>query len=288
MILATTRPGDVILDPFFGVGTTGAVAKRLGRRSSASSRTPATSRWPAAADREGDRRPRRTSWRSPAPRRTSRGCRSARSSRPACCIRATRSGARAASTQAKVRADGSLVHGRPHRLDPQDGRHGRSPRRPATAGPTGTSAPTRAWPRSTCCGPRCGRRWRLSGRRSGRALLAPPSGKRSACASRSSRGVQIAPSASSLGAEDLQSQGEVGEDVLDRAGARQAAVDRRGGDGLGVVTRARRASRWSAGQHAAEQALRRAPHEGDRSPRGQHDRPRRGGAGRSAFGARRG
>ena len=32
VILATTRPGDVILDPFFGVGTTGAAAKRLGRR----------------------------------------------------------------------------------------------------------------------------------------------------------------------------------------------------------------------------------------------------------------
>jgi modification methylase len=32
VILATTNPGDVILDPFFGTGTTGAVAKRLGRR----------------------------------------------------------------------------------------------------------------------------------------------------------------------------------------------------------------------------------------------------------------
>jgi modification methylase len=32
VILATTRPGDVILDPFFGTGTTGSVAKRLGRR----------------------------------------------------------------------------------------------------------------------------------------------------------------------------------------------------------------------------------------------------------------
>jgi modification methylase len=31
IILATTRPGDVILDPFFGTGTTGAVAQRLGR-----------------------------------------------------------------------------------------------------------------------------------------------------------------------------------------------------------------------------------------------------------------
>jgi modification methylase len=32
VILATTRPGDIVLDPFFGTGTTGAVAKRLGRR----------------------------------------------------------------------------------------------------------------------------------------------------------------------------------------------------------------------------------------------------------------
>jgi modification methylase len=32
VILASTRAGDVILDPFFGVGTTGAVARRLGRR----------------------------------------------------------------------------------------------------------------------------------------------------------------------------------------------------------------------------------------------------------------
>ncbi len=32
VILASTKPGDVILDPFFGTGTTGAAAKRLGRR----------------------------------------------------------------------------------------------------------------------------------------------------------------------------------------------------------------------------------------------------------------
>ena len=31
VIVGTTNPGDVILDPFFGTGTTGAVAKRLGR-----------------------------------------------------------------------------------------------------------------------------------------------------------------------------------------------------------------------------------------------------------------
>ena len=32
VLLACTKPGDVVLDPFFGTGTTGAVAKRLGRR----------------------------------------------------------------------------------------------------------------------------------------------------------------------------------------------------------------------------------------------------------------
>ena len=32
VLLACTRPGDVVLDPFFGTGTTGAVARRLGRQ----------------------------------------------------------------------------------------------------------------------------------------------------------------------------------------------------------------------------------------------------------------
>jgi len=32
VILSTTKPGDVILDPFFGVGSTGAAARRLGRK----------------------------------------------------------------------------------------------------------------------------------------------------------------------------------------------------------------------------------------------------------------
>ena len=31
ILLASTRPGDLVLDPFFGTGTTGAVAKKLGR-----------------------------------------------------------------------------------------------------------------------------------------------------------------------------------------------------------------------------------------------------------------
>ena len=32
IMIACTNPGDVVLDPFFGTGTTGAVAKRLGRK----------------------------------------------------------------------------------------------------------------------------------------------------------------------------------------------------------------------------------------------------------------
>ncbi len=32
VLVASSKPGDVVLDPFFGTGTTGAVAKRLGRR----------------------------------------------------------------------------------------------------------------------------------------------------------------------------------------------------------------------------------------------------------------
>jgi modification methylase len=32
VLIASTKPGDIVLDPFFGTGTTGAVAKQLGRR----------------------------------------------------------------------------------------------------------------------------------------------------------------------------------------------------------------------------------------------------------------
>ena len=32
VLLSTTNPGDVVVDPFFGTGTTGAVARKLGRR----------------------------------------------------------------------------------------------------------------------------------------------------------------------------------------------------------------------------------------------------------------
>jgi len=32
VLLSTSNPGDIVLDPFFGSGTTGAVAKKLGRK----------------------------------------------------------------------------------------------------------------------------------------------------------------------------------------------------------------------------------------------------------------
>jgi modification methylase len=32
ILIASTKPGDTVLDPFFGTGTTGAIAKRLGRK----------------------------------------------------------------------------------------------------------------------------------------------------------------------------------------------------------------------------------------------------------------
>ena len=41
VLLSTTEPGDVVLDPFFGTGTTGAVAKRLGRQWIGCEREPA-------------------------------------------------------------------------------------------------------------------------------------------------------------------------------------------------------------------------------------------------------
>lgn len=41
IIMAATRPGDLVLDPFFGSGTTGAVAKKLGRHFIGCERDPA-------------------------------------------------------------------------------------------------------------------------------------------------------------------------------------------------------------------------------------------------------
>jgi len=55
LLLATTHPGDLVLDPFFGTGTTGAVARRLGRRWLGIERDPDYAR--AAEDRIARVRP---------------------------------------------------------------------------------------------------------------------------------------------------------------------------------------------------------------------------------------
>jgi modification methylase len=41
VLISSTKPGDVVLDPFFGTGTTGAAARRLGRRFIGIERDPA-------------------------------------------------------------------------------------------------------------------------------------------------------------------------------------------------------------------------------------------------------
>jgi hypothetical protein len=53
VIVATTNPGDVVLDPFFGTGTTGAVAKMLGRDFIGIEREEAYRKAAPGADRPG-------------------------------------------------------------------------------------------------------------------------------------------------------------------------------------------------------------------------------------------
>src|SRR5499433_2355223 len=55
VLLATTGPGDLVLDPFFGTGTTGAAARRLGRRWLGIERDPVYAE--AAAERIANVRP---------------------------------------------------------------------------------------------------------------------------------------------------------------------------------------------------------------------------------------
>src|SRR5262245_15742840 len=55
VLLASSHPGDLVLDPFFGTGTTGAVARRLGRRWLGIERDPAYAA--AARARSGKVRP---------------------------------------------------------------------------------------------------------------------------------------------------------------------------------------------------------------------------------------
>ena len=120
ILLASTNPGDLVLDPFFGTGTTGAVGPAarppLARHRARSRSTPRPPR--SASPRCGRCRPRR--WRPPSPSAPSRACPSAPSSscgilEPGHTLTDERGRLRA-----EVRADGTLAvagrQGSIHRL----------------------------------------------------------------------------------------------------------------------------------------------------------------------------
>ena len=122
VILASTNQGDVMLDPFFGSGTTGAVAKRLGRRFIGIEREPAYAEAARTRHRRCHRRSNRAPSRSCAASAPSRGFRSARWSRCGLISPGTVLYDARARHEAKVRADGTHRLCRRARLDPQDRR----------------------------------------------------------------------------------------------------------------------------------------------------------------------
>ena len=109
VLVASTRPGDVVLDPFFGTGTTGAVAKRLGRRFIGIEREPdyrAAARKPASP-RCAASTPTRSP--SPPPSAPSPASPSASSSSAACSPPGEMLHSLNGRRHAKIRADGTLI-----------------------------------------------------------------------------------------------------------------------------------------------------------------------------------
>ena len=109
VLLASSKPGDVVLDPFFGSGTTGAVARRLGRNFIGIERDPTyaeAARRRIAQGRSPCRMTCSKSRPASAPRRAypSVHCSSAASSR-----RAIRCTIRRRASPREVRADGSIA-----------------------------------------------------------------------------------------------------------------------------------------------------------------------------------
>ena len=182
ILLASSNPGDVVLDPFFGTGTTGAVAKRLGRRFIGIERDAAYAEAAARAHR-GRRAacramPSRRRRRS-APRRA---CRSSASSKPA----SSNAGEVLRRRAPPPRRDGPRRRhaSRSARSSARSTRSAPSCRacRPATAGPSGTPNGRAASSRSTSSGRRCGRPCRggfTSGAKSADSPL-PACGERAA------------------------------------------------------------------------------------------------------------
>lgn len=161
VILAATRPGDVILDPFFGTGTTGAAAKRLGRHFIGIERdetyakvaeTRIATVIPAAAEDLKVMGSKRAEVKVPFGALVEAGLlapaiasiRPRATARPACAP--TARWCRASSPARSISWALSS----------------RTPR-PATAGPTGASRPTRASSPSTPCARKSARRCRTNG-----------------------------------------------------------------------------------------------------------------------------
>ena len=151
ILLACTKPGDVVLDPFFGTGTTGAVARRLGRKWIGIERE---RKYVKVAQRADRRDPAARRKRDDGDGRQALGA--ARRLRPAGRKRDGPGGHDADRRQAPLVGAASV----PTARSPATGRRGRSTRsarrcrarRHATAGPSGTSSRRASWSRSTRCG----------------------------------------------------------------------------------------------------------------------------------------
>ena len=143
VILSSSRPGDLVLDPFSGTGTTGATAKRLGRQFIGIERDPA---YAAAAEA-------RISAVEPLARSLARAVHD-RARSPARAVhladRARHDQARRDAVRRQAQGVGAgarrgRVAARRHgRLDPSHRRARAGRWKPATAGPTGTSSATRS------------------------------------------------------------------------------------------------------------------------------------------------
>ena len=110
VLLAASNAGDLVLDPFFGSGTTGVAARRLAARSSASSAIRLTPRPRAGGSTRSSPCPKRRS----RPRRraaASRGWPSQASSKPDSRARANGWSTPGRRHSALVRADGALAAG---------------------------------------------------------------------------------------------------------------------------------------------------------------------------------
>jgi len=160
IIVGTTNPGDVILDPFFGTGTTGgAVAELLGRhwiglereRGLCRCRNPPRRRCARASTPKTSKcRPRR---------RPSPAWPSARWSNTAWCDRETVLYCPEPPLRRPRPRRRQPRHRRVHRLDPPHGRPRAERAVLQRLDLPGTTSPTRASPRSTCCAAASAHRW---------------------------------------------------------------------------------------------------------------------------------